>query len=132
MSNRIKKNLKMIFIYSDTLMLEMFQSLFLIFCNSIQLMFLECFYNSPIFRLLGIFSIFIGIFFMISVIRNCLSARLKFAKCYWAFCLSIIFLIIFTPTQIDIPIICSYAMQSIASLYIVWRLSVEYSARGLK
>ena len=125
MSSNIKKKINLIFVYSDTFTLEIFQATMLLFVNSVQLMFLDCFHK-PVFIGLGAFSILLGIGFGYSTLQYNLSGRLRFARYYWAFCLTIIFLIIFTPAKIDIPIICSYAIQSFASLFIVWRLSMEH------
>lgn len=127
--SKIKKNLRLILVYSDTHPLEIFNGLLLMFATPSHLFFDECYQTHDIFILIGFASIFIGFCMLYSVLMGQLIPRLNFAKMGWFICVCVMLLILTKEINVDISNYFSYIIQSVASLFVVIRLNDEINSK---
>lgn len=127
--SKIKKNLRLIFVYSDTHPLELFNGFLLMLVMPAHLFFDKCYETHDVFILVGFISAFIGFCMIFSVLMGKLLPRFNFAKMGWFVCVCVMLLILTKGIKIDISNYFSYIIQSVASLFVVIRLNDEISSK---
>jgi hypothetical protein len=122
---------RIIFAYTDTQLLEVYQGIFLTFVNPMQLINLkssagDC---SELFLTMGIMSIFCGALYIFATLSDYLNIRVYASLFYWLICCCIMSLLYKCHALLSVEFIVSYTIQMVFAFYIHLRLSREYHRR---
>lgn len=122
---------KIIFRYTDTNLLEIYQGIFLAIVNPIQLINLNSEANNcyNLFLTMGILSIVCGVSYISATLSDNLKIRVYASLVYWLICCSIMSLLIKCHAILPYEFLFSYSIQMMFAFYIHLRLSKEHHQR---
>ena len=122
---------KIIFRYTDTQLLEIYQGVCLSMVNPVELVNLttDCDKCSYLFLTMAILSLFCGIPYILATLLDSLWTRMYASLIYWLICCCILALLVQCHANLSPQFVISYTIQTMFALYIHLRLSREYNQR---